>query len=371
MWEIFRKIGLGSKQAPQSIPVPQQQTKASIDSANRAAGRKELAKLIPTMGSDGSIPMMEKLVLHSDVYVRGDAKRAAAEAIASDKATDSFRSAFWEALIQDLLSDQVNEMGSPVGFLMKLDKEKTLRLLNTPAFLRPDHPVFRVILQTLVYHTTLDCATISRLRRGVPVNSESQHTLRLAAAKAKCPGIGEELEHIIADQRARPHGDFQEWEFISASRARLVLLGLTHPESPAWEPPDPEFIHARQDLGYIPVLNVIGDYQYYDGAGFPGLFSRDECDDPTKLMDSLRRLNLCDHLRIFEKGMQKFNGQAPWPCQEIRQQMREAFENLTDDDGETEEFPFTDLEAEWIELNRDLVVAVEEYAFKAAIPVRK
>jgi hypothetical protein len=81
MWEIFRKIGLGSKQAPQSIPVPQRQLKASIDSANRAAGRKELAKLIPTMGSDGSIPMMEKLVLHSDVDVRGDAKRAAAEAI--------------------------------------------------------------------------------------------------------------------------------------------------------------------------------------------------------------------------------------------------------------------------------------------------
>lgn len=368
MWEFFRKIGLAFRQVPQPLPDPAPQRKSSFDSLNRAGGREELAKLIPTMGSDGSIPSLEQLIAHSDVYVRGDAKRAAAEAVTSGKATELFRTAFWNALVQDLLSDQVNEMGSPVGFLMKLDKEKTLRLLHTPAFLRPDHPVFRVILQTLVSHTSLDCATISRLRHGVPKNSNMQNTLRLAAAKAKCPGIGEELDHIIADQRARPPGDFQEWEFISASRARLVLLGLTHPESPAWEPPDPEFIHARLDLGYIPVLNVIGDYQYYDGAGFPGLFSRDECDDPTKLMDSLRRLNLWDHLRIFEKGMQKFNGQAPWPCQEIRRQMREAFENLTDDDGETEEFPFMALEAEWIALNRDLVVAVEEYAFKAAAP---
>ena len=99
MWKFFRKLGLGTKPVQQSSPVTQQQTKASINSANRAAGREALGKLIPIMGSDASIPMMEQLVLHSDVYVRADAKHAAAEAVGSDKATESFRSAFWEVLI--------------------------------------------------------------------------------------------------------------------------------------------------------------------------------------------------------------------------------------------------------------------------------
>ncbi len=374
MWEFIRKIGLGFKQVPHTLPCPepdaQRQTKSSVKAANRAAGREELAKFIPTLGSDGSIPMMEQLVLHGDVFVRGEAKRAAAEAVASGKATESFRSAFWEALIQDLLSDQVDELHDPVRFLLKLDEEKTLRLLNTPAFLRTDHPIFRVILQTLVFQSKLDCATISRLRRGVPKNAHLQNTLRLAAAKSKCPGIGEELDNIIADQRGRPSRDFQEWEFISALRSRLELAGMRHPESSAWETNNPEYIHAQQDLSNIGVMNIIGDDEFYAGAGFPGLFSRDECDDHSQLMDSLRRLQLWDHLKIFERAMQKFNGQAPWPCQEIRQQVRDTLENAAGDAAEIEEPPSAALEAEWIALKRDLVVAVEDYAFKAAVPIK-
>jgi hypothetical protein len=366
MWEFLRKIGLAYRQVRQSLPCPAPHGKAASDSANRAAGREELAKLLPTIGSDESIPSMVQLVLDTDVYVRGHAKLAAAEAVTSEKATESFRSAFWDALVQDLLSDRVEETYDPVRFLMKLDRDKALNLLNTPAFLRPDHPLFRVILQTLVFETDLDCATISHLRRAVPGDSELQNKLRFAAAKAHCPGIGAELDSILADQVARQPCDFQEWNYISASRARLALCGLRHQESLSQEEANSEFTQVKEDLGNIGVLNIIGDYQFYDGAGFAGLFSREECNDPGNLIASLRRLNLPKHIRIFESAMQLFNGQAPWPSQEIRREMREALESShnTDDDAGTD--IFDDLEAEWIKLNRDLVVAAEEYAFKAA-----
>ena len=78
MWELFRKIGLGFKEAAQALPVAEQQTKISINSANRASGREALTKVIPIIGTDESISSMVQLVLHRDVFVRGAAKRAAA-----------------------------------------------------------------------------------------------------------------------------------------------------------------------------------------------------------------------------------------------------------------------------------------------------
>lgn len=99
MWKFLRNIGLTFRQVPQLPQNPIPQRKSSFDSINRPAGRAELAKLIPTMGSDESIASMAQLILHSDVYVRGDAKWAAAEAVTSGKATKLFRTAFWNALV--------------------------------------------------------------------------------------------------------------------------------------------------------------------------------------------------------------------------------------------------------------------------------
>ncbi|MES2469563.1 MAG: hypothetical protein V4675_19830 [Verrucomicrobiota bacterium] len=373
MWEFLRKIALTFSQVPQLPQNPIPQKKSSFDSTNRPAGLEELALLIPTMGSDESISSLEQLIAHSDVYVRGDAKRAAAEAVTSGKATELFRTAFWNALVQDLLSEQVSGMDDPVRFLMKLDKEKTLNLLHKPAFLRPDHPLFTYNLQTLVSHSSLDCATISRLRRAVPGDADLQNTLRFAAAKAHCPGIGAELDGIIADQLARQPCDFQECDFISASRARLVLSGLTHPQSLIEGEAERGTTQVKEDLDTIDFLSIIGDYLLYDGAGFAGLFSMEACNDPEDLIAPLRRLSLWKNVRIFEAAIQLFTKGCPWPSLEARKEMWDALNRTQEEEAgeEIHERPFAALEAEWMALNRDLVIAAEEYGFKAAIPVTK
>jgi hypothetical protein len=219
-----------------------------------------------------------------------------------------------------------------------------------------------------VSHSSLDCATISRLRRAVPGESDLQNTLRFAAAKAHCPGIGAELDGIIVDQLARQPCDFEEWNFTCASRSRLVLSGLTHPQYLKDGETEPGTTQVKDDLDTIDFLSIIGDYLLYDGAGFAGLFSMEACNDPEDLIAPLRRLSLWKHVRIFEAAMQLFNKRGPWPGLADRQEMWDAL-NRTDDAEEEEgedinERPFAALEAEWMALRRDLVIAVENMASK-------
>lgn len=330
--------------------------------------KKQLASHLPVFGLDLLIPLLLQFMSDRDRSVRSHAKRAAMAAVETGKSSHGFRSAFWEGLLSELAEPKVSKMGNPVSYLVKLDQERALNLLQQDRFLNPAHPLFEEILRTLVnHHYDLGCDRIASLKHALLAANHSSSsgllgTLLLASADCRCPGIESEVETILHQQKSVPPSEFGEWTYLNACHARL-LLAVQIPlfswqihsprNSDEWE--QSQVVEDLTLLDFCDTISTAG-HQGYEHHGFSNLFSLPESDDPEGFIAMLHRFKLDQHASLMEQAMQMLSQNGQWPSRELRVEILQSRD-------ETSPIDFDDLEVAWATLDRDLVIAREEYVW--------